>query len=614
VTRKLFLGLALLACGTVAAQDTQLARSLLDLSLEELSNIKVTSVSRRAESLATAAASVYVITGDDIRRSGATTLMEALRLAPNLQVARSGSTGYAITARGFNQGLANKLLVQIDGRTVYSPFFAGVFWDAQDVMLEDVDRIEVISGPGGTMWGANAVNGVINILTKSSASTQGVLASGGGGDEGYKANARYGGRMSGGHYRVYAQARELPNQWLASGASVRDGSRRLQSGFRADWAAGRDGVTVQGDVYRDEGDRSQTLEGANVLARWKRELSAERSVAVQAYYDRTTRPQQTLDTWDIEGTYAHHLGSHRLVIGGTYRYQHDRVESSPVLAVIPGNKKLNTGSVFVFDEIALHADISAGIGLKVEHNEYTGAELLPTAKLGWRPNARDFVWTQWSRAVRSPARLDRETFIPGNAPFLLSGGPNFEAEISNVYELGYRGQPAPTLSWSVTAFYHDHDKLRSVTPVGNTAVVANDRTGRTYGIESWGAWRVTDSWRLSAGYTRLDVKLEVRPGGVDLSPVSNIASDPEEWWQVRSSHDLGRQWELDLMVRGVGRIANRSVPSYTATDARIGWRPARGVQLSLAVRNLFDSRHVEWGPTSAELRRTAFAAVRIELP
>ena len=371
---------------------------------------------------------------------------------------------------------------------------------------------------------------------------------------------------------------------------------------------------MQGDAYRDEGDQSQTLEGLNLLARWKRELGADRSVAVQAYYDRTTRPQQTLDTWDIEGTYAQHLGSHRLVIGGTYRYQHDRVESSPALAIIPRDKKLNTGSVFVFDEIALRADLSAGLGLKIEHNEYTGAEFLPTAKLGWRPNTRDFVWTQWSRAVRSPARLDRETFIPGNAPFLLSGGPNFESEISNVYELGYRGQPAPTLSWSVTAFYHDHDKLRSVTPAGTTAVVANDRTGRTYGVEGWGAWRVTDSWRVSAGYTRLDVKLEVRPGGVDLSPVSNIASDPEEWWQLRSSHDLGRQWELDVMVRGVGGIANRNVPRYTATDVRIGWRLEPRVQLSLAVRNLFDSRHVEWGPASAELRRTAFATLRIELP
>jgi iron complex outermembrane receptor protein len=436
VLSKLLFGVTLLASGSVSAQTTPTVSSLADLSLEELSNIQITSVSRRVESLATAAASVFVITGEDIRRSGAVTLMEALRLAPNLQVARSGSTGYAITARGFNQGLANKLLVQIDGRTIYSPFFAGVFWDAQDVMLEDIDRIEVISGPGGTMWGANAVNGVINILTKSSASTRGVLASAGGGDEGYKANARYGGRMPGGHYRIYAQARELPNQWLASGAPVRDGSRRVQSGFRADWAAGRDSTTVQGDVYRDEGDQSQTLEGLNVLARWKRQLGADRSVAVQTYYDRTRRPQQTLDTWDIEGTYAHHLGSHRLVIGGTYRYQHDRVENSPVLAVIPRDKKLSTSSVFVFDEIALRADISAGLGLKIEHNEYTGAEFLPTAKLGWRPNTRDFVWTQWSRAVRSPARLDRETFIPGNAPFLLSGGPHFESEISNVYELG----------------------------------------------------------------------------------------------------------------------------------------------------------------------------------
>jgi iron complex outermembrane receptor protein len=611
--RLLSCGLALLAWGA-AASTTQVAASLVDLSLEELANVRVTSVSRRAEPVATAAASVFVITGEDIRRSGAITIMEALRLAPNLQVARSGSTGYAITARGFNQGLANKLLVLVDGRTVYSPFFAGVFWDAQDVLLEDVERIEVISGPGGTLWGANAVNGVINILTKSAAQTQGTMLSAGGGDEGNKALARQGGRLGAGHYRVYGQLRELPNMWLEGGAPIPDGSKRVQSGFRTDWAGGRDGLTVQGDLYRDEGDQQQILDGANLLARWRRELDAGSAFTLQTYFDQTTRTQQVLNTWDVEGTYSQRRGRHQLVLGASYRHQRDRIETQPNLAVIPAEKNLDTASLFVFDEIALADSISAGLGLKLEHNDYTGAEYLPSVKLGWRPNARDFVWTQWSRAVRSPSRLDRETFIPGSPPFFLTATPQFESEIADVYELGYRGQPAPQFSWSVTGFYHDYDKLRSVRPEGTTSVIANDRIGRVSGFEGWGTWRVTDGWRLAAGYTQLDTRIEVRPGGIDTVPLSSIASDPEEWWNLRSSHDLGRDFELDLMVREVGGIANRSVPRYTATDVRVGWRIARGAQLALAVRNLFDPRHIEWGPGAAELRRAAYASARFDLP
>jgi iron complex outermembrane receptor protein len=408
--------------------------------------------------------------------------------------------------------------------------------------------------------------------------------------------------------------RELPNLWREGGAAIPDGSKRVQSGFRTDWAQGRDGLTLQGDLYRDEGDQPQILDGANLLARWRRELDAARAFTVQAYYDQTTRTQQVLDTWDVEGTYAHRLGRHQLVLGGSYRYQHDRIETQPNLAVVPSDKKLRTASLFVFDEIALAESLSAGLGLKIEHNEYTGAEYLPTVKLGWRPNPRDFVWTQWSRAVRSPSRLDRETFIPGSPPFFLTATPEFESEIADVYELGYRGQPTPRFSWAVTGFYHDHDKLRSVRPLGTTSVIANDRLGRVGGFETWGTWRVTDAWRLAAGYTHLDTKLEVRPGAVDATAESSIASDPQEWWSVRSSHDLGRSWELDLMLREVGGIANRSVPRYTAADVRVGWRITRGAQLALAVRNLLDPRHVEWGPSAAELRRTATASVTLELP
>jgi iron complex outermembrane receptor protein len=587
------------------------AAGLADLSIEQLSDIVVTSVSRRAEPLGRAAASIFVISGDDIRRSGARTIPEALRLAPNLQVARSGASGYAITARGFNQSLANKLLVLIDGRTVYTPLFAGVFWEAQDVLLDDVERIEVISGPGGTLWGANAVNGVINIITKNAASTQGVLVSAAGGDDMTEAAARYGGATQRGFYRVYGKADDVDNTSRVNGQALRDGSRRYQGGFRWDWGVGSDTFTVQGDSYQDTGEQPQVLDGLNLLGRWSRSLGADSGFTVQTYYDQTTREQQVLRTLDVEGSHVLSLGSHRIVWGGGARQYHDRIENSAALALLPADKKLNTAHLFVQDEVPLSRDIALIAGMKVERNSYTDAEVLPNVRLAWRPDDRHLLWAAWSRAVRSPARFDRELFLPGRPPFLLAGGPDFESEVSKVYEIGYRGQPTARVSASVTGFYHDHEELRSVSPVGTVAQVTNNRLGRTAGIEGWATVRVLDSWRVQAGYTRLDTRLELEPGTVDLQALSNIASDPNEWWTLRSSHDIGAAVQLDLMLRHVGSIENRGVPSYTATDVNAGWRVTRNVDLTFSLYNAFDRRHIEWGPGAAELRRTFFVKLRV---
>jgi iron complex outermembrane receptor protein len=609
--RKSWLVAALAAwCAAAQAQGepTRIAaRALVDLSLEELTSIVVSSVSRREEPLASAPSSIYVIGADDIRRSGATSIAEALRLAPNLQVARTGAEGYAITARGFNNPLANKLLVLIDGRTVYTPLFSGVFWEVQDTLIEDIERIEVISGPGGTLWGANAVNGVVNVITKSAARTQGTLGAAGAGSDESLLALRHGGQFDGGHYRIYAKGLRRENASRLDGTSLPDGSDRLQAGFRTDWTSRGDAYTVQGDLYGIQSEQPQTLEGANLLARWQRG-----DLRVQAYYDRTRRRAQALDTLDLEAAYATRLGSHRILWGGGMRQHRDRIDNASLagIALLPADRRLTVSNVFVHDEIALRENLAATLGLKLERNSYTGWEALPSARLGWNATRSDFLWAAWSRAVRTPARIDRELFLPGAPPFLLAGGPQFESETSDVYELGYRAQPASSLSFSATAFYHDHQDLRSIAPGAAGATVENDREGHTKGIEMWGAWRASGRLRLSAGYTHLDTRLRVRPGEVDLQPVADIGSDPNEWWNFRAALDLGEAWELDLMVRHYGAIANRDVPAYTASDVRLGWRYSRRVELSLLLLNLFDEGHLEWNP-AAELRRSVFLKAAI---
>jgi iron complex outermembrane receptor protein len=604
------------ACVVVVAAQAQqapphllAASDLADLSLEQLSNVVISSVSGRAEPLSGALASVYVITGDDIRRSGATSLPAALRLAPNLQVARAGALGYAISARGFNGTLANKLLVLVDGRSIYTPTFSGVFWDAHDVLLEDVERIEVISGPGGVLWGANAVNGVINVITRSSAATRGTLAGALAGTHESGAFVRHGGDLAQGSVRGYAKQWRWENLDDESGNERRDGWDRRQAGFRADWATGDQAFTLQGDVYAAEGNQApdpQALHGAHLLARWQHALAGGDAVRVQAYYDRSSRPQQHLDTADVDLQYTlARRGAQRVLWGAGLRYTRDRIENSAALALLPADKNLRSWNIYALDEIALHRDVDLSVGAKIDHNPYTGAEFLPSVRVGWRPAPDHLLWGAGSRAVRTPSRFDRELFLPGTAPFLLAGGPDFRSEIARVVELGYRGQLSPDASLSATLFFHDLDHVRTVGPGPGAARVENEREGHTRGIEGWGAWRLTGSWRLQGGYTHLDTRLRVKPGQVDLQSPQSIGSDPRSWWTLRSTHDVGRGWEVDILARRHGTLANRAVPSYTALELRVGWRSAT-VDVSLLLQNLLDPGHIEWAPGAAQLRRAAF--------
>jgi iron complex outermembrane receptor protein len=610
---RTILALLLVACGGArAAAPVQTAANLVDLSLEQLANISVSTVSGRDEPLSRAPASIYVITGEDIRRSGALSLPEALRLAPNLQVARPDANQYAITARGFNGTLANKLLVLIDGRTVYTPLFAGTFWEAQDVLLEDVERIEVISGPGATLWGANAVNGVINVITKRSGDTQGAMAALGTGKAQRDAAVRYGGAFDGGHYRAYAKATRRDTTLLPGARPVGDQADLAQAGFRADWGRRADGFTLQGDLTGGQlGPVDRDFAGANLLGRWTRDLESRGSLAVQAYFARTTRHhtaifKERLDTYDLHVQHGlRPLGRHRLLWGFGVRHHRDHVENISALRFLPADRNLNRTNLFVQDEIALREDLDLTLGAKVETNSYTGAEWLPSARIGWRFTPGQFVWSALSRAVRAPSRIDREFFQPG-----VAGGPEFESEISNVFELGYRAQPNSRVSLSLTGFHHDHDRLRSLAPAPGGAQVSNGREGRTSGFEGWATFRPADWARLSGGFVRQHQSLRVAPGAVDLAP-SEVARDPRGWWKLRAAFDLGERTDLDFMVRHYDELPNNAVRDYTAVDMRVGWRVNHNVELSLLVQNLFDKGHVEWSP-GAEHERGAYLKARVD--
>jgi iron complex outermembrane receptor protein len=609
---------ALLAAGQPAAAAPLQVADIADLSLEQLTQIEVTSVSGRAEPLSGAAASIFVLSNEDIRRSGARTLPEALRLAPNLQVAQTSASTYAISARGFNNSIGNKLLVLIDGRTVYTPLFSGVFWDTPDVMLEDVDRIEIISGPGATLWGANAVNGVINVITRRAEDSQGALASVGSGNRDSSATFRYGGKLgTDGTYRVYGKAFELQNTRTARGAALQDGWERGQVGFRADWGTAKDGYTVQGDAFNGESDArpfgALKVSGMNILGRMNRQTANGGTVRVQAYYDHTEREEpflyrDAMDIFDLE--IQHGLpqqGNHKLLWGGGYRYARDDVQKDVLVAFIPAQKNLYWGNVFVQDEIRLTDRVELTVGAKFESNVYTGVEFLPSARVGWKLAENQLLWGAASRAVRAPARIDREFFLPGNPPYIIRGGPNFVSEVANVFELGYRAQPSSVLSYSVTVFHSVYDKLRSGQP-GPNAMVQNMLEGTTNGLETWGTFQATPDWRLSAGVTFLQESFHLKPGSTDPVGAPNLGNDPKHQWNLRSAHKLSDKVDFDLMVRHVATLSSPVVPQYTAVDARLGWRVRRDLELSVTGRNLLDPTHPEFDAlaTRSELARSVF--------
>ena len=580
---------------------------LLSLSLEQLGDIQITSVSRRSERLSEAPASIFVINNEDIRRYGATSLPEALRLAPNLQVARVSASAYAISARGFNNSLGNKLLVLIDGRTIYTPLFSGVFWDSQDVLLEDVERIEVISGPGATLWGANAVNGVINVITRPATSTRGLLASVEAGDEGRGALLRYGGPLgTEGGFRVYAKHAVVDRTENAAGEPLPDRWERDLFGFRADWGNVDAGFTVQGDHHEGQSELRPfgpiQISGTNLIASWHRRSSAGTNLRVRAYLDRTERDDPLLfhdrmDIVDVEMLHDIPLDGHNLVWGAGYRRAQDEVEHGLLGAFFPVRRNLHWENVFVQDEMQLRDSLRLTVGLKLDRNVYTGTEVLPSLRLAWSPAEDRLVWGSASRAVRAPSRIDREFFFPGTPPFLITGGPDFVSEVSDVVELGYRAQPTAAISVSVTAFHHRHDRLRSGEPQPDGSFqVQNGTAGRSTGIEAWANWQVTERWRLSAGAIELRQRFHTKPGSHDPDGPVDLGNDPRHQWSLRSSLEVSPTLAFDVFARRVGTLPEPRISAYSAVDASLTWRPNPRVELALIGRNLLDSGHQEFAP------------------
>jgi len=636
---------AVLATAQILPPDPSV-KALKKLSLEELMDLEVTSVSKRPEKLSASASAIQVITGEDIRRSGASSLPEALRLAGNLQVAQKGSHAWGISARGFNTELANKLLVLIDGRAVYTPLYSGVFWQRQDYLLADIDRIEVISGPGGTLWGANAVNGVINITTKSAKETQGSYWEGGGGSE-LRAftGVRYGGSLASNvHYRIYGKYSDHAGAALTNGHDAADSWNMAQGGFRLDAEPSTAStVTLQGDLYANDEKvptgGSARESGRNVLGRWSQTLSNGSDLSLQLYYDHTHLASATpatvlngtvfapagtlqddLDTYDLDFQHRIRAGDHHQIVWGLgYRFTHDVVSNAPGVAFFPPVLDQQLFSGFLQDEIGFEHNLSLTLGTKLEHNDYTGAEVEPGVRLQWQAAPSRLLWAAVSRAVRTPSRIDRDLSqaAPPHLVF-LKGGPEFVSEKLIAYELGYRTQWSPRLAASLAVFYNRYDDVRSTSTTPATILpffFANNLKGETHGLELSVTSQLTDRWRLQGSYNLLKEHLRVKPGRKDLNSARNETADPEQQFSLRSSLNLPHGWELDADLRWVDSLlinngtAAATVPSYTELNLRLGWSPTPGIELSLVGQNVLHDQHAEYGapgPAREQIKRNIY--------
>jgi iron complex outermembrane receptor protein len=622
------LGLALVAGPGSAQQPDSAAQALKQLSIEQLMNLEVMSVSKRPERLAQAASAIQVITYDDIRQSGASSLPEALRLANNLQVAQVDARQWAISARGFNSTTANKLLVLIDGRTVYTPLFSGVFWDVQQVPLAIIDRIEVISGPGAALWGANAVNGVINVITKDAKDTPGLVVSGGGGTHlpGF-GTARYGGALgSSARYRIYGSRFARDPSALPNGQDAPDAWHLGQGGFRLDWDASTlSRVSLQGDLYDGRIDQLSpgdiAVSGGNAMAKWSRTISETSNLTAQVYYDRTHRTipgtfGEDLDIYDVELQHQTRLGArHDLVWGLGYRLINDHVANTPALAFLPAHISRDWLTGFVQDEIALVPDrVHVALGTKIEHNDYTGFEIQPSGRVNWTVSPSATFWAAVSRAVRTPSRIDRELYAPGQPPYFLAGGPGFHSEDELAYELGYRHHQG-SLALSVATFYSRYHGLRSLEqvnpPAATPVVIANGQDGESYGAELTANYVVTTRWRVRAGYSELRVHIWPNPGSTDTSRGATESQAPDRQLFLHSSIDVSAHLGFDAGLRAIGEIARPGVPAYAELNARLTWQPTAKVDLSIVGQNLLHRRHAEFGAsaTRRDIERGVYGLV-----
>ena len=615
--------LALLMHAAGAAAQAPTPEQLVEMSLEELGDIEVTSVSRRAQRLVEAAASVYVISAEDIRRSGATSLPEALRMAPNLQVARSGAGPYAIGSRGFNNAIGNKLQVLMDGRILYNPLFSGMVWDSHDLAMDDIERIEVVSGPGSTLWGANAVNGVINIITRPATASRGGHVRLVGGSDERVATARYGSGDERRAWRLSAKAAERDASRRADGTDIANEFRGEAIALRADWAGERDRVRANAAANRGRIDNASPIDtrlrNSNLVVEWQRQLAGDGALRVQGYLDARFRevPGSIIERERIADLeFQHDVGGlerHRLTWGLSHRSSRDRVEALGATVFLPMERHLRWTSVFVQDEVRLAPAWHLTGGLRLEHNSYTGLEALPSLRVAWTPSPSRLLWAALTRAVRTPSRFDRDLFVPRQPPFFIAGGPDFRSEVARIAEVGYRAQPSARSSWSVTVFHHDYARLRTfeLRPGGSSLEFGNGMEGTGRGVEAWGSVQATRRWRLQGGVTWLDQDLRLAPGSADIAGIAAAGNDPRLQARLRSSLDLPHDVELDLDVRHVGELPSPRVPAYAAVDVRVRWRPTPRLELGLEGHNLTGG-HVEFGnpATAPEFDRAVRASLR----
>jgi iron complex outermembrane receptor protein len=608
------------ACAQTPADSADSVEDLRDLSIEQLAQIEVRSASKQAEPISRAPTSIFVITGNDIVRSAATSLPEALRLAPNLQVQQLDARQFAITARGFNGAeSSNKLLVLIDGRSVYTTLHSGVFWELHSPLLEDIGQIEVISGPGGTLYGPNAVNGVVSVATRDARETLGGLVRGTAGPRERTLALRYGAGLGGnGALRIYANGLDREDMPAGPAPDAEDGITGWQAGFRADFGGETDHVTVQGDIFDTDvdllpgdGDR-----GHNLLARWTRSFGDDRSLQVQAYYDdyrrRFTLVEDSLETFDLEAQLNLKAGSHDIVLGGGARTTRDEfINNLNGFNLEPRSRRLWILNAFAQDRVALTPKLDLVAGLKLERSTFSGVQVLPNLRIAWRPSERATWWGSVSRAVRTPSRIDRQlVFLP-----LLAEATDFESEKLVAFEAGYRGRPGPSTTMSVSLFYNLYDDIRTTEFTGNPLPIRlqNSLAGRTIGAEAWLNHQLTRRWRASLGAAVLNKDFRLKNGAVDLADRASLGSDPDYQVMARSQIDLTGRLQLDVGLRGVDDLASSGIGGYVEADARLAWRVSEPIELYVAGNNLLHKSHVESDDTTRAQRieRSVYLGTRL---
>ena len=653
------IGLRALACELVwftlallAAQAQSGQVDLTALQIEDLMNVDVTSASKKEQKLSNVPAAIFVITKEDIHRSGATDIPDLLRMVPGLDVAQVNPGVWAISARGFNGEYANKLLVLIDGRTVYTPTFSGVFWDAQDVPLDSIERIEIIRGPGAAVWGANAVNGVINITTSTALETQsGVATATGGTLEHGSGMVRYGGLIGGhGAYRVFADGFQMGHFLTPDHHGAEDDWYRFHGGFRVDTKISfKDSLTIEGEAVRgNEGERATTIvsifppvnatldlrdrfSGWDVLTRWKRVTSTGSETSLQVYFDRSNRGDTTyglgLNTLDIDFQQHKVWGIRQDFVWGLgYRVTSDHTATTSRISFTPHDLTTQIFSAFVQDEIAILPDrLYVTLGTKAEHEYYNGFNLQPTARVTWTPDNRDMFWAAVSGAQGQPSRIATSIRFnyavspgPGNLPVLISlfGNPDQKNEGLTATEAGFRKEASDKLSFDSTIFFNRYHDLTSEEP-GSPVLemnpppehllapiyLANLLHGETHGIEMFANMKLADRWTISPGYAFLAMHLHRDAGSMDMTSVPQTEGTvPNQQAQLRSNVNLPWHWQWTTSAYFVGRLVAPRIPSYTRLDTNLAWQPWEKISLVLGGQDLLRDLHQEFsGPDLTRL-------------